>query len=160
MIQRTSASSSYDSVMIFYLTVGALGLLFLVGSILSQFGWLEAAIRAIFGEKSESVLASLYGLTIVFTFAFGFYLFVGWIPAIWIAFKYRKMWPIWGPSLFFLFVEALLIATLETNWAMESTYEWLIGIILGLYFLATLLTGIHMLSRRRAPNDSSDLLVG
>lgn len=152
MNQRAPTANSYESVKIFYLAVGGLGLLFVAGSILSQYGWLESLIEAIFGDRSESVLQSIYGFGILLTFALGFFLFVGWIPAIWIVLRFRSEWLVWGPSAFFLVIEILVLVSLQSDWAEESSFEWVIGTLVGLYFLGTLLAGLNI---HRAHNSSS-----
>lgn len=150
MNQQTPPRETYDTVMLFYLVVGAGGLIFFLGSILSEFGWLEPAVRFVFGDKSDSVLEQLLGLGILFTFLLGFYLFGGWIPAIWIVIRFRKTWQIWAPSALFLVIEILFVVFMDFEGTGEFALEYVFGALFSVYFVATLLAGLWMKKQRRA----------
>jgi hypothetical protein len=136
---------SYDLVLALHLFIGVGGALFVIGSLLDSLGWLNPILEFAFGDRAETLL---YDVSIIVSMLGGFYLFLGWIPAIAIVIVYRKWWPIWAPSAFFLLISAILIATLESDWMMESSFEWTIGTLLGIYVLACLIIGVKMIMDR------------
>ena len=148
---QSSQRQTYQLTMLFYLVVGACGLIFFIGTILNEIGWLEPAVRTVFGDKSDSVLETLSGLSILFTYLLGFFLFSGWLPAILIVFRFRRSWQIWAPSALFLVMEILLISFVNSDDFEQSRLEYVFGSLIALYFVVSLLAGVWMTKERARP---------
>ena len=133
---KTPKLPGYDVVMLIYLITGAAILPLIIGELLVEAGLMQA--------MSEKTMPSwMYGYVVMVTFAGGFGLFVGWIPAIYVCIRYRRQWRAVLPAL------AILVCTISVFAMGESeAVGYVAAVAASAYAILAFAVGLEWLVRQ------------
>jgi hypothetical protein len=130
----------YDVVMLCYLITGAALLPLIVGEALVAAGLMDS--------MNETTMPPwMYGYVVFTMFMAAFALFVAWIPAIYICFKFRKHWRAVVPAVAVLVLTAGLFSGISGE-EVSKTMEYSMGAVAVFYAFTAFGIGLEWLIKR------------
>jgi hypothetical protein len=134
--------------MILYLVTGVPGLVVLIVKAMSRLGWLEPAVRSVFGGYADGVLENLDGMDILATFVLAPVIPALLIAALLIVFRYRQSWELVAPAAILLLAGLTFFATVWMKRYDDSVFVVTITVLCALYGLSASIVGLRWLIRR------------